>query len=433
MNLKKKLIVLSILCSFLVYLNSPFFPLQFRAFANDNGSTIGGVSVSGMKEEEIRNALSKAIEEYISNPIEVSGAGTSIEIDSSKLQFNIDATLEEFISQTGKPWYAFWESTKKINIPLQINSNEEIKQQIAEVKQWETESTYNNLILIASLLRSHDVEAKASEIAGIDNERIAVAIAEIPSSITDVQTIIDFIPERIIASGEEISFLDEMSPILGTVSRETVSFVSSTLYQTALRMDAQIIERSTHTELPSYIQPGLDAFVSGAQNKNLRFVNSLSQPVMLKVSREGINLKMEVYAASGEDEVSIRVTRDQEVEPRTITRYSLELPLGKSQEIQKGKNGLRVTVYHTSSGEERVISRDYYPPTNTILLKSARVPATSTSGDSKTGGENVSESPDLEESEEDFESIEFDENGNPIEKDNNEYDKGGNIITNSGK
>ena len=425
-KLKKKLIIFSILLSLLVFINSPLFPLQSIAFADNNASTIGGVGVSGMKEGEIRDALNKAIKEYKNKTIEVTGAGTKIEIDPSQLQFKVEETIQEYISQTDKSWYAFWESKKKVNIPLQISPNEEIKQQIAAVPQWDADQTYNNLILVASLLRSHEVEATASSLAGIDNERIAVSIVEIPASITDIQTVIDFIPERVITSGEEISFLDEMSPILGSISRETVNFVASALYQTALRMNGQIVERYTHTELPSYIQPGLDAFVSGAQNKNLRFSNTLSQPVKLKVAREGLNLKIEVYAVTAEDAVSIRVSRDKEVEPRTITRYTLDLPIGKYQVVQEGKAGLRVTVYRSSAGEEKVLSKDYYPPTNKILLKSARVPAT-TSGDGTSTGSDGSAGTSPEE--ETSEPIEFDENGKPIEKDKNEYDKGGNITS----
>ena len=428
MKLKKKLIILSILFSLLVFINSPLFPLQSIAFADNNASTIGGVGVSGMDEGEIRNALNKAIKEFKDSKIEVSGAGTSIVIDPSQLQFNVDETIKDYLSQTDKSWYAFWESKKKVNIPLQISPNDEIKQQIAAVTQWDADQTYNNLMLVASLLRSHEVEAVASSVAGIDNERIAVSIVEIPASITDIQTVIDFIPERIIASGEEISFLNEMEPILGTISRDTVNFVASAFYQTALRMNGQIVERYTHTELPSYIQPGLDAYVSVAENKNLRFNNALSQAVKLKLSREGLNLKLEVFAVAEEEAVSVRVSRDQEVEPRTITRFSLDLPIGKYQVIQEGKSGLRVTVYRSSGGEESVISKDYYPPTNKIILKSARVPATpSTDGTTPAAGSNTGTSPV-----ETDEPIQFDEEGNPIEKDNNEYDKGGKVIT-SGK
>ena len=428
MKLKKKLIILSILFSLLVFINSPLFPLQSIAFADNNASTIGGVGVSGMDEGEIRNALNKAIKEFKDSKIEVSGAGTSIVIDPSQLQFNVEETIKDYLSQTDKSWYAFWESKKKVNIPLQISSNDEIKQQIAAVTQWDADQTYNNLMLVASLLRSHEVEAVASSVAGIDNERIAVSIVEIPASITDIQTVIDFIPERIIASGEEISFLNEMDPILGTISRDTVNFVASAFYQTALRMNGQIVERYTHTELPGYIQPGLDAYVSVAENKNLRFNNALSQAVKLKLSREGLNLKLEVFAVAEEEAVSVRVSRDQEVEPRTITRFSLDLPIGKYQVIQEGKAGLRVTVYRSSGGEESVISKDYYPPTNKIILKSARVPATpSTDGTTPADGSNTGTSPV-----ETDEPIQFDEEGNPIEKDNNEYDKGGKVIT-SGK
>lgn len=73
------------------------------------------------------------------------------------------------------------------------------------------------------------------------------------------------------------------------------------------------------------------------------------------------------------DQVSVQVVQSDEIKPKSITRYTDELTIGKSIIIDPGKKGLRVFVYRTINGEEQTPIREYYAPENRIILKSSRI------------------------------------------------------------
>lgn len=444
MNIKKRIISLAVLSCVLIYIVSPINLLQTRVFANVESSTIGGISVGDLNEEEIRIVLSKGISDWQSKSIVVVGSETSIQIDPTQIQFDIDESIKQYMAQTDKSWLVFWQKKPVIHIPLVVLPNNQVKEQIAAQPIWETDATYSNLMTNAAYLRSQEVNAVVSQYKSIDNERIAVSIKEVPATITGIQAIVDQLNEVIIKSGEEFSVLAQLEPLLGSASSETIKFTASLLYETALKLTAQITERHHHQELPEYLNPGLDAYVQLSSQQDLRFINTLEQPVQLKLTREGLNLKVEFYAATVDENASIRVNRDGEVMPRVITRYSKELPIGRTQLIQKGESGLRVTVYRTNNvtGEEQVVSRDYYPPTNQIVLESSRQPDAAASGvaGSGDGSTNNGDSNDLNTDNDYFNggqdgspnngegSSNGEASGNGSSSSSPRYDKGGNLI-----
>ena len=166
------------------------------------------------------------------------------------------------------------------------------------------------------------------------------------------------------------------------------------------------------------------------KTEDFRFSNTFETPIKLKLSKDGGNLVAEVYTTLNKTNVSVSVSRDEVIQPRTITRYSEDLAIGKTTQLQKGEEGLRVSVYRTVDGEQNLVSRDYYPPVNRVLLRSSRQP------DSQSQPNTVTQNSDL--------AIDLDDDGFPDEEfvtdstvdsegdglpPGSYYDKGGNIIT----
>lgn len=438
MKIKLKIVTLAVLSSLLFYIVSPAGLINSKVLANGGeGSTIGGILVSDLKDDELRSALSNGIDNWTSEPIVVSGGGASIEFDSAAIQFDIDSTITTFKNQTDKPWYAFWQKKPVVHIPFVVKANDDLKQQISAQPLWETEGTYNNVMLNVSYLRNHEIDAVMSNVAAIDSERLAVTIKEVPAELTGVNQIVEQLNGKIIGANEEFNFLSELDSILGSTSRESLSFVASVLYETSLKINAQITDRHKHQELPNYFSPGLDAEISIADQKNLSFINKLNQPMQLKLTREGLNLKVEAFAAVSDNTATVRVSNVETVEPRTITRYSYNLSVGKSQVVQQGKDGMRVSVFRTNSetGLEELVSRDYYPPTNKIVVVSSRQPATSSGGgtggstnnnDSGKSTGNSSNNDGTNTNDKDY--IDDNLDGVPDDEEDAVYDKGGNRI-----
>lgn len=141
------------------------------------------------------------------------------------------------------------------------------------------------------------------------------------------------------------------------------------------------------------------------------------------------------------DQVSVQVVQSDEIKPKSITRYTDELTIGKSIIIDPGKKGLRVFVYRTINGEEQTPIREYYAPENRIILKSSRILQQPSSGTNSSGVANDNSNdpdlnvdldgdglPDENDDSNTKPDLDVDELGNPILPEGSYYDKAGNLI-----
>ncbi|AZR72408.1 hypothetical protein BBF96_02765 [Anoxybacter fermentans] len=70
--------------------------------------------------------------------------------------------------------------------------------------------------------------------------------------------------------------------------------VSSTLYNAALQANLKIIERHTHSKKVNYVPPGKDATVA-YDYLDLKFINSLEYPILIRVWLRGNKLIIGIY------------------------------------------------------------------------------------------------------------------------------------------
>lgn len=447
MKLKAKLLILGILSALLIYLTLPITNQNEKVYAdNGKGSTIAGIDVSGMKEKEIREALNKAIEEWKSEPVIITDGGTKLEIDSSKIEFNVDQTITQFINSVDKPWYAFWEKKKVVHIPLIVGPNEDLKNEIGKFSVWKTDETYNAAISAISYLKGHEIEAIIADFSIYENERLSLAIEDMPNNVVNIKQIVEALNDYIVNPDETFSFNEVIQQKVGKPDADTLNFVASVLHSAVLETEFEIVERHQQSSIPSYVSAGKEAKVSLSTNEDFKFLNNSGHVALIKASAKDEKLKIEIYSdVKGK---KVRVTVEEEVvKPRIVTRYSRDLAIGQSKLIQSGVEGLRVNVYRTITGDGETIddriSRSYYPPKNRIVLVSARQETTSTeNSETETTDPN-----DIDDS--NTEDIDLDGDGLPdIEGDDSEetddteestddenlppgsyYDKGGNLIT----
>lgn len=417
---------LAILCIFVVYLVLSASSLT-TVFADDksNGSTIAGVNVNGLDQKEIEKVLNDAVNEWVSENLVVTGGGVELVIDPSKLEFDIPATITEYQTLTDKAWYAFWESERVIHIPLKVADRGDIQSEISSVATWETDETYNQLISQASFLMSHEVEATVSNLDIYNNERLALSIREIPTNAFGLDTIVSLLDGTMVNPGEEFSFINTINENETKVNSDAINFVSSLLYDATLQTEFEITERHKGSVIPTNIEIGKEASINLHLYEDLKFRNNTEIVGKIHATVEGNTLKVEITSNTKEREVYVSV--DKEIlSPRIIYRYSKDLPIGHEQLIQEGSEGYRVNVLRTISGngrtEEQLVSRDYYPPVNRIVLKSSKSPEQS--GKTNTTDPNLEIDmdgdglPDIE-----VPNVNYDETTAP------QYDKGGNIIT----
>ena len=383
MKIISKTVVLVILTSFLVYLcTSNFAPIQqVKAEGKVSGSSIGGHQVESLNREEIISLLNSKILEWKKNPILLTGNNTDIPLDSEWFTFDVDSSVEQYINQVSKAWYAFWESEPTVHLPIQVEMNPELIAMIEKNSHLDTEATLQEIENHVEMLSFEPIETVAIDMSLFQTDRIAFDIEEIAINTASLDDIISNLNEKVIGSGEVFSLNQQMEGINLGASYETINFIASLVYSTILQTNFEIMERHSQGELPNYLEPGIEADINNL--KDLKFINTNNSPAILKVSIKDTSLLVEIYSIPIETESKYQVREQQEILPRTIYRYSSELDPNKEELLEEGKPGLRVSVYRQTSDKagpfekEELISEDYYPPVNRVILKSSLEPEAS--------------------------------------------------------
>ncbi|QSB08371.1 G5 domain-containing protein [Lysinibacillus fusiformis] len=437
-----KIISLFLVIVLIVGFFVPSFVLNDTVFAKEGpeSSTIGGIEINDVKTSDLATTLQNAISEWQGEEIEIVSDGISKTIDPKQFVFDTSAAIAQYEMLTKKPWYAFWQKEKIVHIPIPVTVNEVITQQIDEAGIWDTDKTLQKLILQASYLKEHKVEAVINEDSMQTEERIAFQIAELPANSQGVAKIIPLLNDVNLVPNQSISLLTLLGEQAGVVNDAGLDFVASILYSVILQTDYEILERHSQEINPSYLQQGIEADINAALVKDLQFINRSEQLGKMKASMEGNQLKIEVFAAAKDKDITVRVSKDKIVKPRIIYRYSEDLKAGQERVEQEGKEGSRVEVYRSivenGATEEQFISRDYYAPQNRIVTRSSQEPVTITTPTQNVGA--GTSDPDLE--------VDLDGNGLPDVKPSTPeetkqedgpeivygyYDKGGNFVQTS--
>ncbi|WP_419959139.1 VanW family protein [Psychrobacillus sp. BM2] len=382
-----KTVVLVILTSFLFYLwSSNFTPLQrhVSAESESSGSSVGGQQVESLDRDEIISLLNSKVMEWKQTSIQLTGNNVDITLEPGWFTFDVESTVKQFKDQTSTAWYAFWESAPTVHLPLQVVVSPELTALINENGHLDTEATLEVIKNQVGMLFYEPIETVALDMSLFQVDRIAFDIEEITINPNNLNEIISTLNEKVIGNGEMFSINEHMEGINLESSDETINFVASMIYSAVLQTNFEVVERHSQGKIPNYLEPGIEAKIS--RTKDLKFINTNNAPASIKISVKGSELLVEIYSVPTETVVEYQVS-EKEITPRTIYRYSSELKPNEEELMQEGKPGLRASVYRTISDKagpyekEDLVSQDYYPPVNRIVLKSSIVSETSTTQD----------------------------------------------------
>lgn len=153
---------------------------------------------------------------------------------------------------------------------------------------------------------------------------------------------------------------------------------SSTLYNTVLLANLEIVDRSNHQFLTSYVEAGKDATVTWG-GIDFKFKNSRNYPIKIEASAKNGVCEMSIYGIKEETEY------DVEIESKVLsylpytTKYEEDSTLEKGKEIveQSGYEGCTSETYRILKQNGKVISKtllskDTYDPMNRIIKKGTK-------------------------------------------------------------
>ncbi len=186
----------------------------------------------------------------------------------------------------------------------------------------------------------------------------------------------DCVGSRTAANGFRTAYIIEDGEYIEGIGGG-VCQVSSTLYNCALLSGLTVTCVRAHSLQVSYVAPSFDAMVSTASD--LRFVNTLSAPVTIRMYADDSYLRAEIY---GVDVVTIR-RRSETLETLpfdTEYRDDATLPLGEERIDSYGREGLRSEGFleyfeHGKLVRTVRIRRDAYLPQKRVISRGTMSPA----------------------------------------------------------
>jgi vancomycin resistance protein VanW len=147
--------------------------------------------------------------------------------------------------------------------------------------------------------------------------------------------------------------------------------ISTTLYNTAVLANLDIVERWPHGMLVPYVPPGQDATVSyGA--RDFKFRNSTARPILIWAEKVGNTLFVAFYGRSIPAKVTWHHQTIRRQEPYVIRKYNRRLHPGEKKLLQSGAAGILVKNWLTirngdGTTKTKNLGTDYYTPMPEVI------------------------------------------------------------------
>lgn len=149
--------------------------------------------------------------------------------------------------------------------------------------------------------------------------------------------------------------------------------VSSTLYNTALRANLEIVKRSNHRFATGYVPLSTDATVSWG-GPEFVFKNSRKYPVKIVSTVSGGRIKIDIYGCKEQVEYDVEIKSEtlQVIPMQTEYRTNTSLTPGTKKTVQKGHKGYKSRAYRIlklngSVVSKQLLSTDTYAQLSTII------------------------------------------------------------------
>lgn len=181
--------------------------------------------------------------------------------------------------------------------------------------------------------------------------------------------------------------------------------ISSTLYNSALMANLEIVERRNHQFVTSYVPAGRDATVVYGMT-DFKFKNTRKYPIRIVASAQNGIATVSLYGIKEEEEYTFTFSTKTVTSIPFTTKYVDDntLSLGKERVKQKGANGLKTETYLTKMLNGKVIStkllsKDTYDAMTRIILRNTKSKETDNFQKNENTNKNNSENNTIEQEE----------------------------------
>lgn len=324
---------------------------------------VANESIVKSSEEQVKSRLNERIEQWKNDTFIV------LKVDDDEIwsvpldlfSFQIDETMKQIQQQTDNPVI--------LNIQM-----DQIKEKIKE-KTNNTYTSYVNfeqleedLTSIAAFLKTgtHSFQLNRYLIQK-QSEIVSSSSIRIPDSFKDfVHDWVSMQQEIEIPGNSIFSLNTYMNQSKQNITDDKWSFLATSIYQTILKSNFEILKRTKSRSLPSYTTIGYDVKVSP---NRLDFVFQNINPASYKLIfsiREDL-LYVELFGSPFLYEYDIEVENLKYYQDEPIIYYSDEMEQGTSYIRKNGAAAVSASIYRLSLGhdgsliEKELISKEFYP------------------------------------------------------------------------
>ena len=170
---------------------------------------------------------------------------------------------------------------------------------------------------------------------------------------------------------------------------------SSTLYNAALLANLEIVDRSNHQFLTSYVDPGRDATVAWG-SIDFQFKNTRTYPIKIEATAKNGVCTMSIYGIKEETEYEVVIQSEVLSYIPFTTKYEDDETLDEGEEVveQSGYRGCTSEAYRIlkQNGEvvsKTLLSKDTYDPMTRIIKRGTKKEAVTTETNKKIVNEEA--------------------------------------------
>ncbi len=310
------------------------------------------------KLEEIAEEINQ---EPINASINISNGEIQIEPSQKGYQMDVASTKDAITNQIGNPFGQY----ENIEIPVAISDPEYTEEYFQRI---------NGIIGEFSTSFAGSIENRK------ENIRISTSVFN----------------HRLLMPGEVISFNETTGPRSAENGYQSAGVIvgnrlesglgggvcqtSTTFYNAALRADLEIVERRAHTMPVGYVERGTDGAVAyGALD--LKIKNPFDFPIYILAFTSGDQVTFQIYGDRNVKDYDIGVHSELvgTYPGNTKEVYDASAEPGSRTVEEQGRTGYKYNTFKTISRNGEVIdssliSSDYYPPSDTVVIVGPEVP-----------------------------------------------------------
>ncbi len=425
------------------------------------GTTLQGVDVSGLNEDEFEEAREEIIEEWNQRKVNIINLEKRKEIPVAKLGISYRFDHENIFEEAGGYQLDYEIDQDKalqtledkfdfvieepVNAELVVEEEPQIIEHQPGIRpdpesalEKIKENPFKEGYYLFNTEFFPEVTTQDIEDKGIE-EKVGYYHTEYnPGKIgrsTNIEIVAEHVDGSILAPGEEFSFNETAGPYNSARGFQPADVYtpdgveegigggvcqnSSTLYMAALLAGLEITEHHPHSYTVGYLPLGQDASVSYGVT-DLKIKNTLDNHVYIQMNAGGGHLEVTIYGTSEKD-VEVYSVVLEEIEPPEEKVETSDLEEGEEEVEESGAYGYRTITYISTNGNESVLREDYYHPREKVI----KVPEEKEE-DEEEDAEKDKDEDDVEKEEDEEDKDEDDDNdGEEKEEDIEDEEKEG--------